>query len=289
MQMQLRRVAATPIVEGAGRASANFTCMAGSMACMDGLLRDLGTEVASLAEREALPSIDQCVAVGTEPLSPRRRHALEAFSGLRLDDMASAPCCMPSWRSRPDDPATLPAHRPGPCRFRLRRTGDARRGTTLRGGRRSLAGVLGTCAAPPRPCALRHDPGGIVPGARIAISEDRGPLARGCRLDAHEMARAIALVSDTLRERPQLLMLNKFGKAEAEGGGFRPLIAAALEQGVPVLIAVPLRNLDAWRNFAGGWGRRSASMTRMPGSTASAPGCPPRKARTHDGRGRPGG
>ncbi|MBS7792680.1 DUF2478 domain-containing protein [Roseococcus sp. SDR] len=120
---------------------------------------------------------------------------------------------------------------------------------------RSLAGVLEH--ALPRPGRTRCDMilEELSQGARIAISQDRGPLARGCRLDAHEMARAIALVSDTLRERPQLLMLNKFGKAEAEGGGFRPLIAAALEQGVPVLIAVPLRNLDAWRNFAGGLGQ----------------------------------
>ncbi|MBS7792681.1 carbonic anhydrase [Roseococcus sp. SDR] len=96
VQMQLRRVAATPIVEGAWARQRELHLHGWIYGMHDGLLRDLGTEVASLAEREALPSIDQCVAVGTEPLSPRRRHALEAFSGLRLDDMASAPCCMPS-------------------------------------------------------------------------------------------------------------------------------------------------------------------------------------------------
>ncbi|NKC34060.1 DUF2478 domain-containing protein [Falsiroseomonas selenitidurans] len=88
-------------------------------------------------------------------------------------------------------------------------------------------------------------------GVGIEISQDRGPHARGCRLDLGEMARAIQLASTALRRAPDLLVLNKFGKTEAEGGGFRALIAEAIEQGVPVLIAVPYRNLDPWRAFAG--------------------------------------
>lgn len=88
-------------------------------------------------------------------------------------------------------------------------------------------------------------------GIVIAISQDRGPHARGCRLDLSEMARAIQLASAALLGAPDLLVLNKFGKTEVEGGGFRALIAEALQQGVPVLIAVPYRNLDPWRTFAG--------------------------------------
>jgi hypothetical protein len=88
-------------------------------------------------------------------------------------------------------------------------------------------------------------------GTAIAISQDRGPHARGCRLDLGEMARAIHLASAALPGAPDLLVLNKFGKTEVEGGGFRALIAAAIEHGVPVLIAVPYRNLDSWRAFAG--------------------------------------
>lgn len=88
-------------------------------------------------------------------------------------------------------------------------------------------------------------------GVAIEISQDRGPLARGCRLDLGEMARAIQLVSAALRGAPDLLVLNKFGKTEVEGGGFRALIAEGIQQGVPVLIAVPYRNIDPWRAFAG--------------------------------------
>ncbi|MGK7865031.1 DUF2478 domain-containing protein [Falsiroseomonas sp. E2-1-a4] len=92
-------------------------------------------------------------------------------------------------------------------------------------------------------------------GAAIEISQDRGPHARGCRLDLGEMARAIQLVSMALRGAPDLLVLNKFGKTEVEGGGFRSLIAEAIDQGVPVLIAVPYRNIDPWRAFSGNLAR----------------------------------
>jgi len=46
-------------------------------------------------------------------------------------------------------------------------------------------------------------------------------------------------------------VLNKFGKSEAEGEGMRDLIAKALDEGIPVIIGVPERNLTAFRDFAG--------------------------------------
>lgn len=88
-------------------------------------------------------------------------------------------------------------------------------------------------------------------GARIKISEDRGPLARGCRLDMSELMRALSAARDALKENPDVLVINKFGKSESEGGGFRTLIADAIELGVPVLVAVPWRNIESWRLFAG--------------------------------------
>jgi hypothetical protein len=58
-------------------------------------------------------------------------------------------------------------------------------------------------------------------------------------------------VRASLEEKPDLVILNKFGKTEAEGGGFRPLIADAIEAGLPMLIGVPWRNIESWRLFAG--------------------------------------
>lgn len=95
----------------------------------------------------------------------------------------------------------------------------------------------------------------LASGALVAISEDRGADARGCRLDHDAMTRAESLCAISLDAAPDLLVINKFGKTEGEGGGFRPLMARALADGVPVLIAVPRRNLDAWRAFAGDMSR----------------------------------
>ena len=87
-------------------------------------------------------------------------------------------------------------------------------------------------------------------GERFGISEDRGPHARGCMLDVDELLKAVASAARGLEAGADLVMVNKFGKTEAEGGGFRPLIAEALACEVPVLIAVPYRNLEVWRLFA---------------------------------------
>lgn len=86
---------------------------------------------------------------------------------------------------------------------------------------------------------------------RTALFEDRGAGARGCRLDEAALAEATARVEGSLEQAPQLLVLNKFGKVECEGGGLRDLIASAIDRGVPVIVGVPQRNLEAWRDFAG--------------------------------------
>jgi hypothetical protein len=85
-----------------------------------------------------------------------------------------------------------------------------------------------------------------------AISEDRGPEARGCALDTNQLLRACQAVEEGLCEEINLLVLSKFGKTEAEGGGFCSLIARSLELSVPVLIGVPEINLSAFRAFAEG-------------------------------------
>jgi nucleoside-triphosphatase THEP1 len=54
-----------------------------------------------------------------------------------------------------------------------------------------------------------------------------------------------------LADRPDVVIVNKFGKSESEGGGLRDVIADVVGAGIPLLISVPRRNLDAWRSFAG--------------------------------------
>ncbi|MCW5689903.1 MAG: DUF2478 domain-containing protein [Pseudolabrys sp.] len=87
---------------------------------------------------------------------------------------------------------------------------------------------------------------------RFQLSEDRGPAARGCRLDHSRLTDAAGLLIDVLDRELDLIVINKFGKVEAEGGGLRDLIGRAVLLGIPLIVGVPYRNLDQWRHFAAG-------------------------------------
>ena len=89
-------------------------------------------------------------------------------------------------------------------------------------------------------------------GPALRISQDRGRWARGCRLDAGSLETAVAQVAGALDLGADLMIINKFGKHEAEGRGFRPVIAAALERDVPVLVGLNPLNREAFDTFAGG-------------------------------------
>lgn len=93
----------------------------------------------------------------------------------------------------------------------------------------------------------------LASGRRIRISEDRGDHAQGCRLDAGALTEAAELIERAIRSAaPDLVILNKFAKIEAEeGGGVRDVIVAALEADIPVLIGVAAAYAPALRDFAG--------------------------------------
>ena len=87
-------------------------------------------------------------------------------------------------------------------------------------------------------------------GPGIGISQSLGPGSQGCRLDAGALEAAVAEVAARMAGA-RLLIVNKFGKHEAEGRGFRALIGSALEGGMPVLIGVNAMNMQAFQAFAG--------------------------------------
>ncbi len=114
-----------------------------------------------------------------------------------------------------------------------------------------MAGVLqhAACSETAGPCDVVLED--LTTGQRTNLFEDRGPGAKGCRLDVAALAEVNGQIARSLNADPALLILNKFGKVEAEGGGLLDLVATAVDCGIPVVIGVPIRNLDAWRNFAG--------------------------------------
>jgi hypothetical protein len=89
-------------------------------------------------------------------------------------------------------------------------------------------------------------------GPVLRISQDLGAHSRGCRLNPAALETAVGLVAERLVPGIDLLILNKFGKHEAEGRGFREVIGQALDLGVPVLVGVNRLNLAAFEAFAGG-------------------------------------
>lgn len=89
-------------------------------------------------------------------------------------------------------------------------------------------------------------------GPVLRISQNLGPSARGCRLDPAALETAVALVAARLSSGADLLIINKFGKHEADGRGFRDVIAQAVVMEVPVLVGLNTLNRAAFETFAEG-------------------------------------
>jgi nucleoside-triphosphatase THEP1 len=92
--------------------------------------------------------------------------------------------------------------------------------------------------------------------AVVRISQDLGALSQGCRLDPEGLERAVGLVQAALAGGADLVIVNKFGKQEIGGRGFRPVINEALSSGIPVLTAVNAGNLPDFESYAEGLGER---------------------------------
>ncbi|MEP2531139.1 DUF2478 domain-containing protein [Shimia sp.] len=89
-------------------------------------------------------------------------------------------------------------------------------------------------------------------GPMIRISQYLGKEARGCRLDPDAMATAVATVERSLSTPFDVFLLNKFGKQEAEGRGFRDLLAEAAAAGATVIAGTNPLNAQAFDEFSDG-------------------------------------
>ncbi len=92
-------------------------------------------------------------------------------------------------------------------------------------------------------------------GPVLRISQDLGPLSKGCRLDPDALETAVALSEAALLAGADVLIVNKFGKHEAEGRGFRGLIAEALARDIAVIVGLNGLNRAAFERFGGGLAR----------------------------------
>jgi len=83
IEMQVRRLASTPLVENAWARGQPLHLHGWLYAVHDGLLRDLGPHLSSREQRDALPSIDHRVLYPSVPVSAMRRQAMAAFGAVQ--------------------------------------------------------------------------------------------------------------------------------------------------------------------------------------------------------------
>jgi hypothetical protein len=104
-------------------------------------------------------------------------------------------------------------------------------------------------------------------GQEFDIWDDRGQCAKGCRLDESGLAEAEYLLREAIADRVELLLINRFGRAESLGRGLRRSLDSGISAGIPALTAVREPYDEAWRDFHGGLGR-----SWLRNSTAWSPG-----------------
>lgn len=93
----------------------------------------------------------------------------------------------------------------------------------------------------------------ILPdGPMIRISQFLGKESRGCRLNPEALETAVFETSKRMEEGFDVFILNKFGKQEAEGRGFRDLIAQALASGASVIAGTNGMNTQVFKEFSDG-------------------------------------
>lgn len=121
-------------------------------------------------------------------------------------------------------------------------------GHVVRGALQSRGTASGSCH-----CA-DMDLVTIGSGQPFRISQPLGNGSRGCRLDPGALASCSSFLAQELADGADLLILNRFGRGESEGRGFRDLIASALALDIPVLTAVRPTYAPHWATFSAGLG-----------------------------------
>jgi hypothetical protein len=92
----------------------------------------------------------------------------------------------------------------------------------------------------------------IATGAMIRLDRPRGRGAVACMLDPDALAQAAYALQRSIAGGVDLLVINRFGNAEADGRGTRAEFADAICAGAAVLVAVRYNLLDDLEGFLGG-------------------------------------
>ena len=72
----------------------------------------------------------------------------------------------------------------------------------------------------------------------------------GCRLDATALEDVVGIVAVGLERAVDLVILNRFGKQEIAGNGFRAMMEEAVAREIPLLTVLNGAHQAAWGDFA---------------------------------------
>lgn len=121
--------------------------------------------------------------------------------------------------------------------------------TLAREGLRIVGHVQRSAPGGAREVTLVED---LATGRRHPITQDLGTCSAGCALDPAALAEVAGGLLAALDAPADLLVLNRFGRGEAEGGGLRAAVEKACMLGVPVLAILRDDYAEAWEAFTGG-------------------------------------
>ena len=117
----------------------------------------------------------------------------------------------------------------------------------------AVGGVLQEAEFQPNECCTCLNIVDIRTGKAERITQDCGRESRGCKLDPRGLAAISHCITDAIDSNVDLVIINKFGRAESEGDGLLSCIADAVSAGVPILTTVREPYVAAWRHYNGGW------------------------------------
>lgn len=73
-----------------------------------------------------------------------------------------------------------------------------------------------------------------------------------CSMDLSKLAETSMILRRALDDHAEIVVVEKFGKHEKEGGGLSGDLMAVISEGIPTMVTVPKVELESWNQFTGG-------------------------------------
>lgn len=90
-------------------------------------------------------------------------------------------------------------------------------------------------------------------GRRARITQNRGKESRGCKLDEQGLVSLSYCIDTAIDDGVDLIVISRFGRAEAGGDGLLSGFTDVVCAGIPLLTSVREPYVDRWREFHGGF------------------------------------